>query len=160
MLQGPHVVCSVRDLDQDHPEILGHRQDHLPEVLSLALFFGTKADLAELGHTINQLCDVPVEHLAQVFEGGVRILDRVVQKRGTDGLFVELQLRRDACNSHGVADIGVTIFTTLCAVRLLSEHKGALDQVAVKVRVVGRDRIKDVEASPLAQDLPCPQTRL
>ncbi len=47
--QGAHVVGAVGQLDQNDPDILGHRHHHLAEVLGLRLFAIAKFQLVELG---------------------------------------------------------------------------------------------------------------
>jgi hypothetical protein len=37
VLEGAHVVQPVRELDEDHPDVVHHREDHLSEVLGLFL---------------------------------------------------------------------------------------------------------------------------
>ena len=38
VLHGTHIVEAVRKFNQDHADILGHRQEHLTHVLRLLLF--------------------------------------------------------------------------------------------------------------------------
>ncbi len=43
--QRTHVVEAIGQLDQDDPDVLGHRQEHLPDVLGLLLLVGVGAEL-------------------------------------------------------------------------------------------------------------------
>jgi hypothetical protein len=45
VLERPHVVQAVRELDQDHADVLGHGEDHLAEVLGLLFLRGLEGDL-------------------------------------------------------------------------------------------------------------------
>ena len=39
--EGAHVVQAVGELDEDDADVLGHRQEHLPDVLGLLLLVAT-----------------------------------------------------------------------------------------------------------------------
>ena len=45
---------SISQLNQDHPDILRHCQEHLTEVLRFGMFLRFKLDLVDLADTINQ----------------------------------------------------------------------------------------------------------
>ena len=45
-VQRAHVVEPVGQLDEDDPDVLGHRQEHLPDVLGLLLLVAVGAELA------------------------------------------------------------------------------------------------------------------
>ena len=93
-LQRAHVVEAVGQLDQDHPDVGGHRDHHLPVVLRLLLVAALEGDAGELGDAVDELGDVVAEALAHVVERRGRVLDRVVQQRGADRLRVEAHARR------------------------------------------------------------------
>ena len=61
ILQGPHVVQTVGQLDQDHPDIVRHGKQHLAEIFRLALFLGLEMDLADLGDAIDEICHLGAE---------------------------------------------------------------------------------------------------
>ncbi|EWG98915.1 hypothetical protein Q427_27910 [Halomonas sp. BC04] len=52
--QGAHVVQAVGELDDDDPDISGHRQHHLLEVFGLGDRLVLEGDLGQLGDTIDQ----------------------------------------------------------------------------------------------------------
>ena len=53
--QRAHVVQPVGELDDDDPDVLGHGQEHLPDVLGLLLLHRPRgAELRELGHAVDQ----------------------------------------------------------------------------------------------------------
>ena len=78
--QRPHVVQAVGQLDQDDADVAGHRQQHLAEVLRLALLAGVPGDLTQLGHPLDQHLDLAAEQAADVLGGGAGVLDAVVQQ--------------------------------------------------------------------------------
>jgi hypothetical protein len=60
---GAHVVQPVRKLDHQHPRVAGHRDDHLPD--GLGFCGGAELDLVQLGDTVDQVCDLIAEVLAE-----------------------------------------------------------------------------------------------
>ena len=68
-----------------------------------------------------------------------RVLDRIVEDRGGDGLVVELEVGEDPRDLDRVAEIGVARGPHLGAVRLHREDVGAVDQPLVRVGIVGTD---------------------
>ena len=75
-----HVVQTISQLDQDHPDVGGHRDDHLPVVLGLLLVPALEGDPGELGDAIHELTDVVAERRAYVLERSARVFDSVVEE--------------------------------------------------------------------------------
>ena len=63
VVQRPHVVQPVGQLDQDHADVVDHRQQHLAEVLRLPLFARRKRNGADLGHALDDVRDFGPEQL-------------------------------------------------------------------------------------------------
>ena len=61
-LQRAHVVQPVGELDQDHPQVGDHRQEHLAERLGLLLFLRDVGVAGDLGDAVDQLGDLVAEH--------------------------------------------------------------------------------------------------
>ena len=101
VLDRPEVVEPVGELDEDDPEVLGHRQDHLPVVLRLGLLPALEADARQLRDAVDELRDLVAELGLDVVERGVGVLDDVVEQRRGDRLVVELELCADACDRVG-----------------------------------------------------------
>jgi hypothetical protein len=78
--EGAHVVETVGQLDQDHPDVGGHRHHHLAVVLGLALVAALERDLGQLGDAVDELGDLVAEPLPDLVEAGAGVLDRVVQQ--------------------------------------------------------------------------------
>ena len=57
LLQGPHVVQPVGQLDDDDPGILGDRQQQLAVVLDLLLGRGAEGQVADLGQPVDDARD-------------------------------------------------------------------------------------------------------
>jgi hypothetical protein len=63
-------VEAVGKLDNQHPNVAAHREDHLPEVLCLPLFTGLEPHLADLGDPVDKGRDLLAEVPFQIFKGG------------------------------------------------------------------------------------------
>ena len=92
-----HVVEAVGQLDQDHPDVGGHRHHHLAVVLGLPLVAALEGDPGQLRDAVDELGDLLAELVADLLEAGAGVLDRVVQERRAEGLGVE---------PHPGADLG------------------------------------------------------
>ncbi len=106
-MQRAHVVQPVGELDQQHADVLAHREQELAQVFGRALVLGHLLDLGELGHPIDQPRDVGPEELLDVLDRRQRVLDRVVQQRGDDGVLVELEVGHQAGDFDRMAEIGI-----------------------------------------------------
>ena len=104
VLDRAHVVQAVRELDQDHAHVLGHRDDHLAVVLRLGLLAALELDPRQLRDAFDELRDLVAELAAHVVDVRLGVLDDVVQQRGRDRLLVEPELRADARHADGMLD--------------------------------------------------------
>ncbi len=125
---GAHVVQAIAQLDEHHPDVLGHRDEHLADVLGLSLFACVDVDLAELGDPVHQLGDVGAELLAQLLTGDVRILDCVVEQGGDEGVGVEPEVGENPGHGDRVGDVRLTAQPRLALVCPLGERVGALQR--------------------------------
>jgi hypothetical protein len=80
MMQRPHVVQAVGELDEDDPDVIDHRQQHLAEVFRLPLFLRRERDRANLGDALDDVRDFGPEQLVDSFGRGQGVLDHVVQQ--------------------------------------------------------------------------------
>ena len=139
VLDRPHVVEAVGELDEDDADVLRHRDDHLPVVLGLGLLAALEADPRQLRDALDELRDLGAELGAELLEVGVRVLDDVVQERGRDRLLVEMELRADARDAERVMDELLAGAACLARVRALGELERPPEQLLVDVRVVRLD---------------------
>jgi hypothetical protein len=138
-VQRAHVVQPVGELDQQHADVLAHRQQELAQVLGDALVVGQLLDLGQLGDPVDELGDVGAEHLLDFIDRRQRVLDGVVEQRGDDRLLVELEVGHQPGDLDRVAEVRVAAGALLRAVLLHREHVGAVEQRLVGVGVVGLD---------------------
>ena len=127
----PHVVEAVGQLDQDHPDVGGHRHHHLPVVLGLALVAALEGDPGELGHAVHQCGDLVAEALADLLEAGAGVLDGVVKQGRAQGRGVQPQAGADPGDPERVSDEVLAGLALLVGVALAGEGEGALDLLAV-----------------------------
>src|SRR5215813_5276752 len=57
VLKGAHVVKPVSELDQNHPYVVDHRQQHLSHVECLAFFSRSMVELRYLCKPVNKMGD-------------------------------------------------------------------------------------------------------
>ena len=139
VVERAHVVQAVRELDHQHAEVVGHGHDHLPEVLRLPLLPRGEGELADLGHSVDEVGDFRPELPRQVVLGGPRILEHVVQEAGDDRGDVHLEVHEEAGDFQGVGEVGLARCALLALVALLGEAVGAVHQVQVGTRLVLRN---------------------
>ena len=117
VLERPHVVQPVGELDQDDADVVHHRQQHLAEVLGLALLARRERNGADLGDALDDVGDFGAEELGDALGRGQRVLDDVVQQAGGDGHDVELHVgqdvgdleRMDQVRLAGMADLPLVL---------------------------------------------------
>ena len=131
--QRAHVVQPVRELDQQHPHVVGDGEQQLAEVFGLLGLLGDQIEPLELGQPIDQRADIRAEHLVDFGAGRRGVLDRVVQERRRDGRVIELEVGEDGRHFERMGKIRVAGGAFLLAMRL---H--GVDIGAVKQRLVGR----------------------
>ncbi len=136
-MQRAHVVQPVGELDQQHADVVRHREHQLAQVLGRCSVSVWDLDLRQLGDAVDQPGDLRAEQPLDLVERGDRVLDRVVQDAGDDRLVVELQLGQDAGDLDGMAEIRVARGAQLAAVRLHRKDIGAVQHVLVRIRIVG-----------------------
>ena len=136
VLQGAQIVQPVGELDQNHPDILGHGDQHLAETLGLPLFLTEELELAQLGDTGDERRNLGAEGRGDLFLASVRIFDGVVQQRAGDGHGVHLQLGQNGRDRQGMGDIGDAGFAFLMLVGFGGKIIGAADQVGIRLRVI------------------------
>ncbi len=135
----PHVVQPVRELDEDDPDVLGHRDEHLAQIVGLGLGKRFELDLAELGHPVDKVGDLVAEALADLVERNLGVLHDVVKQRGLQRRGVHVQLGEDESDLDGVVDERLAALAALALVRKPSEVEGLVEAGEVSVRVVGLD---------------------
>ena len=130
-LERAHVVQAVGELDQDDPDVRGHRDHHLAVVLGLRLVARLERDAGQLGHAVDEAGDLVAERLAHLVERGAGVLDGVVQEGGAQRLGVEAHARADLGDADRVGDELLARLAALVGVVLAGEHERLDDGLAV-----------------------------
>ena len=137
VLESAHIVQAVGQLDQNHADILGHGQEHLPQVLRLDLnLVGRIGQLAQLGDAVHQEGHLVAEFLGDLLRGHDRILHRVVEKARHNGLLVELQVRQNDGNAERMDDIRLSRFAKLPLVGRVSDFVRLLNHADIGRRMI------------------------
>jgi hypothetical protein len=155
-LQGAHVVEAVGELDEDDPDVRGHRDHHLAVVLRLVLVAALEGDLRELGDPVHEPHHLIPEELAHLVEAGARVLDRVVEQGRAQRLGVEAQAGADLGDLDGMGDEVLSRAPPLVGVPLTREgerrlHGASIHRARAVLRVLGDNREEVAEEGALAR---------
>ena len=143
VVERAHVVQPVGELDEEDADVLRHGEQELAQVLGLARLVRLQLQPAHLGHAIDEARRLLAEEVADLLDGGDRVLDGVVEQRGRDRRAVELELGQDAGDLDGMGEVGVAAGTGLRAVRLHREDVGAIQQSLVRAGLVALDALDE-----------------
>ncbi len=108
---------SVRQLDENHAQVLGHRHEHLAEALDLGFLGAVEMQLVELADAIDEERDIVAEPNPDFLERARRVLDDVVQQRRLNGRRVEPELGQEPRNGDRVSDVGFASLPELAFVK-------------------------------------------
>ena len=142
--QRAHVVQPVGQLDDQHPRVAGHRDDHLADRLGLGRV--AQLDLVDLGDAVDEVGDLGAEVGGDRVQGDAGVLDRVVQQRGHQRRGVHAQAGQDRGDGQRVGDVGVAALALLRGVGGLGDVVGPLQQrqvgLGVALPVQGGQRLE------------------
>ena len=137
--QRTHVVEPIGQLDEDDPDVLGHGQEHLADVLGLLLLMRQGRELGELRHPVDESRDLRAEALLEVCQGEAGVLGDVVQEGALDRHRVDAELGEDLGDRDRMCDVGLPGGTQLFAMGFLGELESAAHRGQIGLRVVLRD---------------------
>ena len=144
VLERPHVVEAVAELDEQDADVPRHRDDHLAEVLGLTIFLRREVDLRELRDAVDQLGDLDAELLLDLVGRRERVLDDVVQQPGADARGIEAQVGEDAGHAYRVHDVGLPGLSRLPGVHAEAVIVSPLDQLGIDRRLVRLDALDEL----------------
>ena len=130
-IEGPHVVQTVGNLNEDHADVIAERKQHLPKILRLGALRRIE-NPRNLGQPVDDGPLPLAEHPLDVVQRHPRVLDCVVQQRTDDARGVEPHLL-GAYPRHrnGMEDVGFTRSAAHVLVRLDRELPRLPDALAV-----------------------------
>ena len=132
VLQRPHVVEPVRQLDDDDPRVLGDREQQLAVVLDLLLRGGAEGQVGNFGQTVDQPGHLGAEFLGHVFGADVGVFHHIVKQRGHDGGGIEELADQDRGHGNAVGDEFLAAHPLLAPVRARAEAERAIDQLEIE----------------------------
>ena len=132
VLQGPHVVQPVGQLDDDDPGVLGDREQQLAVVLDLLLGRGAEGQAGDLGEPVHDAGDLGAELAGDVLGPDVGVFDHVVQQGGRDRGAVQQLLGQDQGDGDGVGDEILARHPLLAPVGGRAEAERPIDQLQVE----------------------------
>ena len=136
VVERPHVVQAIRQLDEDDADVVHHRQQHLAEVLGLALLARRERDGADLRHPFDDVGDFRAEELGDPLGRGQRVFDDVVEQAGGDRHDVELHVGEEVRNLERVNEIRLTRVADLPLVLERRKDVRPPEQLEVGLRAV------------------------
>ena len=129
-VKGAHVMKTVAYLNKDHADVVTHREQQLLEVLSLGRSLFTEDTTADLGQTVNNLCDLLTEDILNVLNGIVGILHHIMKQGRADTCGTQSYFRTsNLCHGNRMHDIGLTRKTADAFMRLSGEVEGFRDDI-------------------------------
>ena len=119
ILKSPHIVSAVRQLDDDHPDILRHRNEHLAEVFRLfVLLAGIPCQVSQLGNAVDQLGHCIAEPRPDIIKADIRVFHHIMKYAGDNGVHVHLHLGQDRGDAKRMYDIGFSGLSPLVLMRV------------------------------------------
>src|SRR5699024_3680229 len=109
----PHIMQSVREFDQYHPDIFCNRDKQLTMIFRLLFLLGTILHLLKLSHSVDDDGNFLVEHLNEVIVRIDRILDNIMQKAGNDRRSIHFLLSQYTCNLDWMKYVWQSTFSKL-----------------------------------------------
>jgi hypothetical protein len=135
-VQGPHVVEAIGELDEDDPDVLGHRQEHLADVLGLLLLMAVGAEPRQLRHAVDEPGDLGTEAILDVGEAVLGVFGDVMEDRGSHRDRVDPELGRDLGRGDRMRHVWFAGRPPLALVGLHREIERPLDRLEVGLRIV------------------------
>ena len=160
-----HVVQAIGELDQDDPDVRGHRDHHLAVVLGLRLVAGLERQPGQLGDAVDEHGDLVAERRLHLLQRRRGVLDGVMQQRGAQRLGVEPHPGADLRDADRVDDEVLARLAPLIGVMHAGVDERLFDAVAVNrdrglIGVLLDDREQIAEQAPLGRGQLDPLDRL
>jgi hypothetical protein len=109
---------AIRELDENHTQVLNHREQHLAKALRLRFFGTVETQVIELADAIHEQCDVLAELRFDLAQGAAGILEDIVQERRFDRAGVESQAGQYFRDRDRVRDIRRAAAALLAVMKL------------------------------------------
>ena len=145
VVERPHVVEPVGELDEDDPDVVHHRQQHLAEVLRLALLARRRSGMALIFVTPSTTWATSGPKSSWIRSIVVRVSSTTSWSRpaamATD---VQLHVGEEVGHGQRMDQVGLAGMAHLSPVLEGREHVGAPQQLDVGVRAVSPDLFEQI----------------
>ena len=108
----------VGQLDDDHPDILGHGQQHFTHILRLLFRTAGIGNVGKLGHAVYKVRHIAAKLFLDILQRNGSVLHHIVQNAADDGIGIHSQANQDNRNLDRMRDIGIPGRTHLSLVGL------------------------------------------
>ncbi len=115
---------AVGDLDDEHPGVARHRDDHLAD--GLALGGRAEHDLVEFGDAVDEVRDLFTELGGELLERVPGVLDGVVEQCRDEGRGIHAEFGEDRRDRQRVGDVRIAGLALLAGVPFLGDVVRAL----------------------------------
>ena len=132
-------MCAIGQFDQDHPNVLRHRQKHFLQVGDFELFDIFKFYFIEFRYTLYQFGHSGAKTLVQIIIVVFGIFDHVVAEGGHQRFVVHPHVSQNAGYGYRVGNIRFTTRAELRGVGIARKHVGLLHQGNLLRRQVRTD---------------------
>lgn len=143
MLQRPHVVQPVSQLDQHYTHIADHGQQHLANILRLAVLAIGKLNLVDLRHALDNVRNLLAKLRGNVFGCDRRVFNGVMQQPRGNGRRVQLHLRQHHRHFKRMQNVGFARSAKLALVMFQAELPPLADDLQIVARPVGAHHRKE-----------------
>ena len=123
-----------------HPQVAGHRHQHLAHRGGLLRLLGVELQPFELGDAVDDRGDLGAERRLDVGERDLGVFDRVVQQRGGERDLVEADVGDDAGDRQRVVDVALATAARLVTVGFRRRLVGAVDHRHRRLRMAAAVR--------------------
>ena len=137
MLERPHVVQAVSQLDEDHADVVHHRQHHFAQVFGLLFLARVEINLTYFGDALDNVRHLLAKFLADIDYSHRRVFHRIMQQAGDDGYRVHFHFRQNQRNFEGMYQVGFAGSAALAGMMLLGKFVGFAHQFQIFGRPIG-----------------------
>jgi hypothetical protein len=120
-------VEPVGELDEDDPDVLRHREQHLADVLRLLLLVAQRREARQLRDTVDEVGDLGVEAVLDIGQAVLGVLGDVVEERRLDGDGVDAEVGQDLRRRDRVRDVGLAGGPLLAPMRVDRQVEGTIE---------------------------------
>ena len=146
IFEGPHIVQSIGELDQNDPDVIHGSEEEPAEVLGLGGFAGRERafEVGELRERHDQAGDIRSKLELEFLGRRVGVLEKIVQQPGGDGDLVEFHLGENPGHGQRMDEIGLSRSSHLTLVAVRGKDIGVAKQILIQIGPVELDSVEDV----------------